>query len=794
MAVLSNIMQIYQSYPWVFDGIIICTLLGVLFRILFEKGKIGEPAQAKKLGGIFGFFMGIAMIGYMQFRGWTLFIDGGPWIFSIIIISLVLVFWAILDGMLKHESRSVTIPLALIVALGLIYAFLNFVPAYMSGVRDIFGPYTWVWHLIIWCLMIFVLFWALVGMMAGGKIPGVLGIGGGIAKGLGDALGGAMDYVGGWRAKRKAAKGARAKPADTPEETKKIDTETDKDLVDAGKEADKTDKALDTAKAISGALAKILNDIRSSANGVRQFPPQFKSANYKSASEWLNKKLGELNTEKKKFDGIQLVAKLINVQEALQVAKSDVDAELQRIGTYTKINELVTKIGQISNDNPEKPQLIADAKAEQDHLATIVAGLQVIIKTFEDAVNEVLKEEHIAQTKAKIEELDNQLTVIQALLPTVIKDIADLAKEPMAEAKKELQTKINANCDKLVTATTLAIEILGTLNKVVIDGMLKQGLKVTEVAITRFIESKRQYIADFVKLQKDVDALLARVNEILSKQATPEEKTALGAELHKIREILLAQIAILQTLITHANSFIGVLTKAWNEIVGTEKGAAIKGVARMKIGEEEASIGFKGERKGKAIEIPAGETEAQKVIIATLARAQEMRKTDADVLKAAAKTELTKAQAAVAGILSKGKGISAQQRKDLEALLGALNDIVHDETELNQWYALFADYEKTVVNIIIERSKLKTKKQRKTIESVVYAFNGLLKNLKTKLDKLKAALAFIEKVEKEITAEISAPTPPSGGVGAPPIPPPPSSSSGVSAPRIPPPPPPGLSS
>ncbi|MBD3304170.1 hypothetical protein GF343_03425 [Candidatus Woesearchaeota archaeon] len=774
MAILDNLMSIYQSYPWVFDGIIICVLLGVLFRILFEKGKIGDEKQAKKLGGIFGFFLGIAMIGYMQYRGWTLFIDGGPWVFSIVIISLVLVLWAVMDGLLKHEHRSVTLPLAFVVATMLIYAFLNFVPSYMAGVGNLFGDSVWIWHLIMWCLMIFILFWALLGMMAGGMPKAGEGfwgaVGGAIKapfKAAGWGLEGAGDIYDWWkdkRADRKRRAAAREKPADTPEETEKIDTDTDTDLADASEEAEKTDKALDAAKAISSALAKVLNEIRASANGARQFPAEFKPENYSNISKWLKAKQGELNSEKKSFDGIKLVEKLINAQEALQKAKADVNAELQKIGTYTKINEAITKIGQISDDNPEKARLLADAQAEQKHLAQIVSGLQAVIKPFEDAINEILKKEELAQTKSKIEELDNHITALQALLPAVIKDLAELGKEIPEEAKKPLQDKIKPNCDKIITSATNAIETLGTLNKVIIDGRLKQGVIAAEAAITRFIESKKIYIKDFVQLQADVDALLARINQILSKQMSPKEKTTMVTALDNIKNTIATQKNELLTLITEAEKFIKAIKKAWEIQTETKR-------------KMETDIAIT-EKKTTEELIKQQEEEARAQITAAIEAAKKEQTDTVKILTAGAatvkkaKSELVTARNMLSQLVQKTAG---KRRKNAEILLKNLNYMLEEEEEIQKGLNFLRDYEKYIIDTVLARTELP--KTKRKIGSVIYELrNKIIKPLKEIVQMLDEELIFLTKEEKELTAEPISPPPPSGAATRPiemPVPPPP---------------------
>ena len=78
-----GLMGYYNSAPWIFDGAIICLFLGLLFRILFEKAKIGKDEKdMRKFGSIVGFLMGISLVGYMEFRNWHLLTDGGQWLFG----------------------------------------------------------------------------------------------------------------------------------------------------------------------------------------------------------------------------------------------------------------------------------------------------------------------------------------------------------------------------------------------------------------------------------------------------------------------------------------------------------------------------------------------------------------------------------------------------------------------------------------------------------------------------------------------------------------------------------------
>ena len=806
MAVLSNIMQIYQSYPWVFDGIIICTLLGVLFRILFEKGKIGEEKQARKLGGIFGFFLGIAMIGYMQYRGWLLFIDGGPWIFGIIIMSLCAVFWAIIDGYLNHEKRSMTIPIAFVVATGLIYAFLNFVPSYMAGVSDLFGGSIWIWHLIMWCLMIFILFWALTGLMAGAypEGGGIPGVGRRIASGwqhVKDAydwakkegVGSAAKWTAkapfkaGWWGMKGLAHGAGAiarrtplvkrlfkgKGVSTPEDLDNAGKETDTQLGDTTGKANELDQALQASKAIHQKIVEILNKIRELSKTTKKDITTLKPDECTGIAAALKEQINELG--KIPLPGKEILDKIAKTKDSIENAKSSVEYYTATAGIYEKLPILLSLIEQIE-DAGKRAAFEVEAKKEQEHMNFIAGKLQEIAKEFEDNVNIILQDKDLTEVTTKISDLLG--TTVEIITQAGIQ-IEDLNKIPgvKEENQEAARVKISETCTKLIDLTTVAIEKLGTFDRATIDAKLRPEIRMIDKIRVTYQKKRDEIHKEYNTIMKDVEALIAQVQEILSHQATPEEKAALIASLSEVLEIIKRERDTLRALLTDAKTFIKVLNLSFLRVRGQ------KDIAAKTIVTEEGEEVLEMTAATPAAAIPTGEEEAENITTAAIEEAKKLRKTAATNLQTAKVTitktisQLRYAEGHLTTILNKGTGISPENRKKLGQLLRNLSAFLSEEEDLKSLIQMLGSYEDYVFNIIMARVIKHAAGKRKPKMTVSAAINEMIKiinRLKKKLELLDTEIGYIEKEVKEMA--VPAPSGSSTGAVGPiemPVPPPP---------------------
>lgn len=765
MPLLTDMISTYQSYSWIFDGIIICTVLGMLFRILFAKAKISsDDKQSKKFGGVVGFFMGIVMIGYMQYRGWTLFIDGGPWVFTVVILAIVGVLWSIIDGYLQGKSRSITLPIAFVVALGLIYGFLSYIPSYMAGVQDIFGEWTILWHIFIWAMMVFILFWALAGMMAGGGPRGYRRAGRDVWKGIKKAGSGL-----GWLAKKPVqAAGAigskipgikrafKRKPGEaptTPEETEQTQRETDQRLEDAHKKTEKADKALDAAKAIHQDMARILNQIRGLAKNAQTEIGKMNPADRTAISTYLQTKLKELKAARKQFAAIDFVGKLTKAREAVEMARAETQNRIAEINNYTGVKELITEANKIQDEN-KRAGFLQQAEAERKYLQEIKARLQQVFLTFENAIKEVLTEEHITKTKKDVLDLQKRLDAIEALTAGLAGELPD-AKDKPAQGKA---AQAGAT---LVTQTTLAIEQLGTLNNVIINGILKQGTAAAEAAIERYIKTKRVVLEDFMRVQKDIQAMLAQIRKLLTEQISAKERATMVTALKNIKNTIGQQKQELLTLIEESEKFIKAIKKAWT----IEKETKRKMETAVAITEKKTTEEL----------IKQKEEEARAQITAAINIAKKEQEDTVKILNAGAATvkkakeELARARNMLSQLMQKTAG---KRRQNIEMLISNLNYMLKEEEEIQKGMNFLRDYETYIINTVLARTE-EPKKKRK-IGSVVYELTrNVINPLKKIVEMLDQELIFITKEEKEFTKEPVPPPAPSGGFTSERVPAPP---------------------
>jgi hypothetical protein len=793
MALLDNILSIYQSYPWIFDGIIICTLLGVLFRILFEKGKIGKEDQAKKLGGIFGFFLGISMVGYMQYRGWTIFIDGGPWVFAIVIISSVMVFWSIIDGYFEGKSRSITLPIAFVAATLLIYLFLNYVPSYMVGVSSLFGDYVWAWHLLMRSLMVFILFWAIVGAFGGGypEGAGIPGIGRSLASGAGhiknaynwakqEGIGKAAAAVAkapfkaGWWTAKKGAKGGwwlakkpfqaagiikrKTKGVFSKEELGKEKTTVDTQLTDAAEKTRQTETTLQEAKSINQQIAEILDKIRKLAKNTQGKLTKLKPKDCTSIADELKTLIAAL--EKLELPGSKILSRINITKESVENAKASVDYYTKTAPLYQRLPELISLIDQI-DDEEQKAKYQFVAKKDQEFLENIIkAKIINIEKDFREKVDATLTAADVSEVVRKVEEINNSILNIVTQSATLIEALEKAAETKEEKTLEETGKTINDTCAAIIGLANAAIEQIGTFNKATIDSKLIPEVRYLEKAYKTYQQQREPIHDEYNRLIDAVERQLAEVREILSQQATPEEKAKLLSSLAEALDIIKAERDALKTLLGHAETFIRVLDDAFlNIIKGEEK---IEAEQKVKVGGKTV-LRTKGTTE--EVSIPTGEAEAEDVAIAAIEKAKSLRRTAADELQAAkgtvknSITALRIAENDLAAILEKATHIKGEQRQKLDQLLKNLNTFLSEEEDVKNLITMLDSYEEYIFQMIMARVKKHAtakSKPKMTINAAITEMVKIINKLRKKLELLNTEAMYLEKMEKEIAASIAA--------------------------------------
>ena|GEM_PF-4712066 len=796
----SSFLSIYNSAPWVFDGLILCIILGVLFRELFKKTRLSaDEKKSQTIGGVIGFCMGMMLVGYMEYAGIHLIPDLGPWIIVVLIILFGVLAWTWIDGKLGNKHRLWSALIVAAITVLILVLVLTGVPLFNNRVGSFTGsfipggilsaiPATFIFIalLVFLALLILVIVYLVMSLTgaAAGAAPGVpgeswlgrlFGWGGGALKGLAGYGKGAGKWTFGKALEKLPGLGPHLKklwPFGKPTvDITEQDAEITKKIAELDEAINNATDRIEKAKLISQKIRLILQLIIKSASTIE---PKLAQAKEKQCEEYHGELIGlsaELKDAMNLFQGLEISKTLneakqkrtevINAARNLTVAVNQGPAGLQQlIDAVKKIKKeetreyYVDELASINND--------LDATAEQ--IAKLNAELS-------KSITAVFKDEDLASAISKIGEIVKKMDLFRNLLSDVAGRIKKCDPADADETKSALQ--------QVIYRATDANNFLATFELTELLARLETGLRTMEKALDVYSTKEKYFVNYFEKLQTMIAAKVTEVEGKLTEEAeiTTKEirryQAKLGAELHEIRRILLAQITVLQTLITSAKGFIGILTKVWKAVTGGAQGELeVRG--KQEVISEGASLGeveFAGKRKGKLIDIPASETEAQKIIVATIARTQEKNKEATDILATGtaqvkkAVAEIKNARNMLAKILEKGKGISAQQRKDMETLLTILNSILSDENELKKWYGLLDSYEKTIINLIVERSRMTKKKERGTIGKVVYALNKLLTDLNKKLENLNAALAFIEKVEREVI-EMAVPAPPSSSPSA----------------------------
>ncbi|MBW3002575.1 hypothetical protein KY338_05445 [Candidatus Woesearchaeota archaeon] len=777
MAILSNLMSIYQSYPWVFDGIIICTLLGVLFRILFEKGKIGKEEQAKKLGGIFGFFLGIAMIGYMQYRGWTLFVDGGPWIFSIIIISLIMVFWAVIDGYFEGKSRSITLPIAFVVAAGLIYAFLNKVPSYMAGVNDLFGGSVWIWHLIMWCLMIFILFWALTGLMAGGYGEvggGGWGILGKILKAPFKGIGHGINWFKNRREKRKKKK---KDGVSTPDDLEEDEKETDQTITDAEGEAEKTKEELEDTKTTNLEIIEILKKILELAKSTQSNIVKLKPDECKGIATELQKLLDTL--AKLELPGEKILKQIAVTKDSIEQAKSSVKWFSETAPIYTKIPELIELIKKIDDGNTQaiyQEHVITEQNYIEKEIKTRIVQ---ITKEFEEKVDSTLTVADVKETTEKLKEITTNVTSIIEAVKNLIDALNATADLP-AERQEAARAGISEACTKIIDLITVTIELLESFNKTTIDAKLMPSINFLEHAFESYKEHKKPIKEAYNKVMQQVQDIIAQVQAILGTQMKDEDKIKLRAQLTEILTVIRTQKTAMQSLVGGMMDFVRTLIKIFKEDLSEEQKVKLQGILKRSTGKE-VTEEFDIDVVGKKIQaFPKEAKEAKEILTKkiTLVKAQipdvitllDAGKGTID----AAMTALKKAATDLDTLLKNATGLKPEQRTKLQNILTNLTTFIEKENEIR---TTIEDYEKFVTDFVNawleEVAKGGGKRRSLRVETILNSAIKQLNTIQEYLNLLGEEEIIIYAEIKELAEE--------EGVEAPRIPPAPSNPPEVGA-------------
>ena len=163
---MTDISVVYSNYSWIFDSIIIATVLGMLFRELFKKAGLTE-----KLGGIVGVAAGFITVVWIHAQGNSLLMLG-PWIILFLSALFGVFIYKIVPGQNKLIKTALGV-LAGIFTAGLLLG----AKGYPGGLGNTIFMATSLAYILLWT--------ALIAIAAGGLVGATRGAAEGVRSGEG---------------------------------------------------------------------------------------------------------------------------------------------------------------------------------------------------------------------------------------------------------------------------------------------------------------------------------------------------------------------------------------------------------------------------------------------------------------------------------------------------------------------------------------------------------------------------------------------------------------------------------
>jgi len=480
---IPSLLAIYNSAPWIFDAVMLCTFLGLLFRSLIQKANIGKgDAQSKKIGSVLGFFLGLAMTGYMEYRGWHLFTDGGPWVLGTIVILLAMMLWAVVDKYFEGKHRTTTIPIFFIAAMIILWAFSHTLPSFNLGLNAL-GQWRWLVYIVFWAGLIFILFWALTSLF-GLKYTG-LGIswpsrtkktgeagteteepsGPGLLRRIGSALdprklfrkgpetestepkekGPSWWWPGNWfKRKQKPSEEAETTGKTTDDETNKTVTETQKASKDADKTSAQVAAIITASEEYFSAIDEVLADLATVEQDINQKNRETNAKYIQKLAEL--QKLLQASKEKTNnaninFSKADIVKSFLTYNTTCQRIISRYSRITKLIPAYIQtLQDIRADINNVQELNT-KAELI---KRQEEYKAEAESIKSMLDKTYAEFIDYLKQSTQIAQIQKLGNLTDNikaqKISLIKAL-DDIISNIAALIALNIKKDKEETSIK-----------------------------------------------------------------------------------------------------------------------------------------------------------------------------------------------------------------------------------------------------------------------------------------------------------------------------------------------------------------
>lgn len=532
---LPDIVAIYNIAPWLFDGAILCTIFGLLFRELFKKAKITEEKN-ESLGGIVGFAIGLILLIGMYRKGWQL-VDIWPWLLLALLLIGSVLLWRFLNEMTEnhHPWLAALLVIMLMTLVGGLVAgsMPEFIPAEIGWWGGLFI------RLAIWLALIGLAAWLIIGGVTqpgGGLLGGLLKSGAGlIARGI---AAGAKGIAGGIAAGVKGiAKGAAAGAKGIAKGIAAI-------AVGIAGQIGKLGTILNNAKKRRAAVKAKLKAIKEAAEKLRKI----KEAAHKEIKDIADHIDGV--TEEGKLEYMnEIKAYLTNINKAyLELLSHEVmgefekchkehdniDTALKQLLTFVKnyldaLKAVGTTITGIKNPTI-KAQLEAEFRKHLPEISELYATtIPGAIKRFDEGVNEALKTAKVSRIENVFAEITKTKKELDDLLNEIIGLFTELIRQG-ALAPPDLKNSIKTKCTEAAGKCTV-------LNAK-IEELIKSSLPYMETAVKAlgdaciFVNTLlTDIIAKFNAIKGKIDDLITKTTAQLT-----SEDTAKMDELKKIVE------------------------------------------------------------------------------------------------------------------------------------------------------------------------------------------------------------------------------------------------------------------
>lgn len=752
MAEIPNILEVYNYAPWLFDGAVICLVLGLLFRIIFKKSRIGtDENQSAKLGGIIGFVIGLITVTGMQTKG-LLLIDLWSWLVLGVLALGAILLWKWLTELFPERKWMVTLFVLVITAL-IAGTLLGSMPEFTTVTFGSWGEGLMKW--VVWLAIIFLIIWGL------SRMPSLFRRGGG---GEGGGGGGGEEGGGGWwppwRRKPKTKK---------PDEAKK---DVDKAEGDAENKKDDAKKATDNASAAAIAARAAAEKLKKAKDTLRDYLASIKDD------------VGKMNAKKLRTCEATIANHFMLWQKAYEeFTRQKIIDEFEICHrNYDQLgNSLKTLLGQINEYSNElkaigseiakiedaaiKAQMTEEYRTCESELSAVQSELTTALKKFDEDVKEALKDANLAMLAKSLEDINKDSITFRD-------EVNALALRCFEALANELDNK-GPNADALrydlETGLTTIFNICQALNEK-IDTFLNSYLSYLETAIKALKSALNLSTNVLEDIERRFNEIHTKTEELGNKadaQYSKEkaEKAAREGELAEINDIIIlvdAERKKLGDLIQHTRQFINMLITLFKLKAGdiaeletkvqeaTEEGVPIEKVfrgvsgAKVKVLFPEDPAAAAGMTQEK-IDIVKGWLKAEFKDVA------QNKKTVNDAI-----TALTKAANDLQARLNSGTGIPIGHEPKLRALLANLQKFLAEEAKVKM---ALENYEEFVLSVVDAQvmAALTNKSFKRTVIPTLQKALEILRDLENLIKNLGAEEYIIreEAIEEAI--------PPSGG-------------------------------